>query len=89
MNEKIKALEMFLDTMERKKEGKPAPMATCPGCSEPLILTLRFPGKEFICVCCRKLWRFVDPTPAEATPERITRHQVLETKWLAELEELN
>lgn len=87
MSDQIKAFSMVLDSMKRKREGTPAPIAMCPSCNEPLIMTFQFPGKEFICVCCRKLWEFIDPTPAEATPERIARHQVLKAKWEAEQKE--
>lgn len=81
MSEKVKAFELAFDAMERKRTGKPAPMATCPACGEPLIMTLRFPGKEFICVECRRLWGFVEPTPKEETPEIRARYEELKAKW--------
>jgi len=87
MSEKVKALGMALDLMKRKREGKPAPMATCPSCGEPLISTLRFRGYEFICVVCRRHWGFVEPTPAEATPELDARYQELKAQWDAEIKE--
>ena len=85
MSEQLKAFGLALDMMKRKKEGKPAPMATCPSCGEPLIMTFKFPGKEFICVECRRLWGFVEPTPVEKTPELETRYQELKAKWTAEV----
>ena len=80
-NNKVKALGMVLDVIARKKTGKPAPMATCPVCKEPLIATIRFRGKEFICVACKRLWEFLDPLPADATPELEARYKVLKAEW--------
>jgi hypothetical protein len=82
----VKALGKVFDVMERKKSGKPAPMATCPKCGEPLIVTLRVPGKEFVCVECKGLWEFLEPNPVEATPELEARYQELKAKWDAELD---
>ena len=84
MSEKLKAFEMVLDRAKRKSEGKASPIATCPKCKEPLIMTLKFRGKEFICVECRSLWGFVEPIPAEETPELMTRLKELRAKWEAE-----
>ena len=84
MSEKVRALEMAFDAMARKREGKEPPIATCPSCSEPLIGTFKFPGKEFICVVCRRLWGFVEPTPAETTPELLARLEELRKQWKAE-----
>ena len=84
MSEKVKAMELALDAVTRKREGKEPPIATCPSCSEPLIGTFKFPGKEFICVACRRLWGFVEPTPAESTPELLARLKELKTQWQVE-----
>jgi len=84
MSQIVKAFAMALDAIDRKKQGKPAPMAICPHCREPLIGTFRFPGKEFICMGCDRLWGFVEPIPAEATPELEARYQELKAKWHAE-----
>ena len=81
MSEKVKAIALALDSISRMKEGRPAPMATCPSCGEPLIMTLKFPGKEFVCVGCRRTWGFLDPTPVESTPELDARYQELKAKW--------
>ena len=81
MSEMIKAFDLARDAVKREKEGKPAPMATCPACGEPLIATFKFRGKEFVCVECHKLWGFVDPTPVESTPELDARYQELKAKW--------
>jgi len=87
MSEQLKAFQMVIGAIKRKDEGKPPPRATCPACSEPLIMTFRFPGKEFVCVECRKLWGFVEPVPAEETPELKKRYDELKTKWDLELEQ--
>jgi hypothetical protein len=83
----IKAFGMVIDRAKRQKEGKPPPMACCPSCEEPLIMTFRFPGKEFICVECRGLWGFLDPIAKEITPELNARHDELVAKWEKELSE--
>ena len=88
MSEKVKAIELAFDAMRRKREGKEPPIATCPSCSEPLVGTFKFPGKEFICVACRGLWGFVEPTPAEATPELLARLKELKAQWQAEQDTL-
>ena len=81
MSEAMKALGFVLDAAKRKKEGKPSPMATCPNCGEPLIATFKFRGKEFICIECRKLWEFLEPTPVESTPDLDARYKELRAKW--------
>ena len=81
MSDEIKAFVMVLAAIARKQQGKPAPMATCPNCREPLIGTLRFRGKEFVCVGCGRLWGFVDPIPTESTPELEARYRELKAKW--------
>ena len=85
-SDEVKALGMVLDMQERKKSGKPAPMATCPRCDEPLISTIKFRGKEFICVACRRLWEFLQPKAAEVTPELQTRYDELKAQWDKEQE---
>lgn len=85
MSNNVKAFGMALDIIERKKSGKLAPMATCPACKEPLIGTIRFPKKEFICVACRRTWGFLDPYPVEATSELKARYEELKAIWDAEI----
>ena len=86
MSEKVKALGLALDAAARQREGRAAPIATCPACGEPLVLTLKFRGKEFICIECRRLWGFVDPMPKEETPELLARLAELKARWEAEQE---
>jgi hypothetical protein len=81
MSEKVKAMEMALDAIERKRTGAPAPMACCTRCGEPLIGTFRFAGYEFVCICCGKLLGFVEPTPKAATPELDARQAELQRLW--------
>lgn len=49
-------------------------MATCPVDGEPLVMTFEFPGKEFICVVCSRLYEFFGPKPAVSTPELEARY---------------
>lgn len=83
--EKIKALGMALGSNDPDKWGGKAPMATCPTCGEPLIGTFRFPGKEFVCMGCRRLWGFVEPTPQVSTPELEARYAELKAQFDAEI----
>jgi len=85
--EKIKALGMALGSNSSEKWGGKPPMATCPNCGEPLIATFHFPGYEFICASCKRMWGFVDPVPVESTPELEARHSELKAQWIAELED--
>jgi hypothetical protein len=62
---------------------KPAPMATCPTCHDPLVMTFEFPGAEFICVPCDRLYGFLSPLAAESTPELEARHEELKAEYLA------
>lgn len=81
MADEVKALGMALDMIDRQKTGKPAPMATCPRCDEPLIATVKFRGKEFVCVACKALWEFLQPKAVEATPELHARYDELKAQW--------
>ena len=83
MSEIVKALEMALDSIARNRGGRRPPVATCPSCGEPLVMTLKFRGKEFICVECGRTWGFVEPTPKEETPELLDRLAELNAKWKA------
>lgn len=70
-----------LDLIGRRREGKPAPMATCYNDDEPLVSTLEFPGAEFYCVICGTKYGFLGPKPAEATPELEARLAELRTRY--------
>jgi hypothetical protein len=65
-------------------KDKKAPMAMCPSCNEPLVSTLEFRGAEFLCVPENKLFGFLSPRPAEATPELDARLKELETQYEAD-----
>lgn len=77
---------LALDLVGRKRDGVPAPMATCHVDDEPLVSTMEFPGAEFYCVVCGRTYGFLSPKPAEATPELEARHAVLREQHLAERE---
>lgn len=57
------------------------PMAGCPTCEEPLVMTLEFPGAEFICVPCDHLYGFLSPKPLQWTEERQARHDELGAQY--------
>lgn len=81
MSDMVKGFGMAMDAIDRRRTGRPAPMATCPECGEPLIATFRFPGKEFVCMGCKKLWEFLDPVPEEVTPELTERYGEMKKRW--------
>lgn len=61
-----KALELAL----RTGRGEGPMVAMCPRCpDEVLVSTLRWAGYEFYCLACSGLFSYVDPRPAEPTPE--------------------
>jgi hypothetical protein len=46
------------------------PVAMCTACpNEPLVFTFERAGYEFTCLGCGGWFGFLDPRPAEATPE--------------------
>ena len=57
------------------------PMATCPRDGAPLIMTMAFRGYEFICLECGAKMGFLDPRPAEPTPELDARYEALKAEW--------
>ncbi|MFZ2226178.1 MAG: hypothetical protein WAV64_01950 [Candidatus Moraniibacteriota bacterium] len=55
-----------LDLMGRKDP----PVAMCPRCpGEPLVFTFERAGFEFTCLGCNGWFGFLDPRPADSTPE--------------------
>lgn len=87
MNDTIKALSKISDMDERKREGRAAPMAMCPRCrTEPLVFTFDRPKFEFHCVICGGWFGFLDPIPAEETPEISARQVELNAQYLASKE---
>lgn len=81
MSEMVKALGLALDSAARARDGKPPPMATCPRDDTPLISTLAFTYKEFVCLECGGQFGFVEPKPAEETPELSARYEALQAEW--------
>lgn len=61
-----------------------APYAVCPVDGEPLVSTLEFRYAEFYCVVCKNKYGFLDPHPAEPTPELDARHAELRAQYDAE-----
>ena len=78
MSEHVKALGMALGSNNPERWGGKPPMATCPGCDEPLVGTFDWPGYEFVCVCCGRHLGFVEQKPAESTPTIEARHAELD-----------
>ena len=64
----------------------PPPMAMCPACDEPLVSTLEFKYKEFICMGCGRKWEFLSPRAAVATPELEARQAELAEQYRVERE---
>lgn len=58
-------------------------VATCPVDGEPLVSTFEFPKYEFICVVCDRLYGFLQPQPAQETPELMARHDELREQYVA------
>lgn len=80
----IRALNKVADSERRRADGKPAPMAMCPRCkTEPLVFTFDRPRYEFHCVICGGWYGFLDPLPAEPTPEIETRLYELKALYAA------
>ena len=69
----LRALELAL----RTHRGEGPRVAMCPACpDEVLVATFRWPGAEFYCLACDGRYDFVDPRPAEETPELLDRIEV-------------
>lgn len=54
--------------------------ACCPNCGEPLIPTIAWRKKEFICICCGRLWEFLQPVGKHG-PEIEARYDELKAEW--------
>lgn len=61
--------------------GEPK-VAMCPSCEVPLVATFAFDGKEFICLRCGALYEWLEPTPADSTPELLAQMHELEEEWV-------
>lgn len=61
-----------------------APTATCRADGEPLVFTFEYPRYEFICMVCGEKYGFLDPAPAESTPELEARHAELRAQYETE-----
>lgn len=72
-----------LDLIERKREGRAAPMACCPRCPEPtpLISTIHFAYAEFYCLECGGHFGFLSPRAEEDTPELKAHYERLRSEW--------
>lgn len=74
----VKALDLALRTL--RHEGPR--VAMCPTCpDEVLVSTFRWSGAEFYCLGCRGHFSFVDPRPADPTPELDIRIAQAESRF--------
>lgn len=66
----VRALDMI---------GRKGPrIAMCPRCpDEVLVATFRWPQAEFYCLACKGHFGWLDPRPAEETPELLERCEVV------------
>lgn len=79
-----KAFELAL----RVGRGEGPKVAMCPTCpDEVLVSTLRWPGAEFYCLGCKGHFSFVDPRPADPTPELDARIDLARDSFRALVEE--
>lgn len=73
-----KALELAL----RVGRGEGPRVAMCPTCpDEVLVSTLRWAGAEFYCLGCEGHFSFVDPRPADETPELLDRIEAAKNRF--------
>jgi hypothetical protein len=65
-------------------------LATCPKCKEPVVMTMMFPYKEFLCVCCGWSGGFFDPIPApeDEVEEKTKRYEHLESQFMKATKDL-
>lgn len=77
----VQALGMALGANDPQKWGGKPPLACCPDCGEPLIGTMLFPFKEFVCIECGALWGFVEPVPKKDEPPLSERAWELQRDW--------
>lgn len=55
----------------------------CRSCKEePLVLTLAFRGKEFICLGCGTLYEFFGPRGEQDTPELTEKMDLRKQQWI-------
>lgn len=56
--------------------------ACCPKDGEPLVFSLKYPGAEFVCMVCGKLYGFLAPVPKPSdTPGLQERHEELQARF--------
>lgn len=62
-------------------EEQEKPYACCPACALPLVSTLEFYKKEWICMNCPRLLEWLEPLGIEATPEVKAKYAEHEAKY--------
>lgn len=56
-------------------------MAVCRVDGEPLVSTMAFIYKEFVCVVCGRTYGWLDPEAVDPTPELEKRGKELRGRW--------
>lgn len=64
--------------LDMADKSKPARMACCPNCQEPMVSTMKYRGAEFVCQMCGLLCGWLDPIPKANTPELEARQKELQ-----------
>lgn len=63
--------------------------AMCRVCeNEPLLCTFHWRRKEFICLGCGRLYEWLEPKPAESTPEILAMSEARDKEWKENTQEL-
>jgi hypothetical protein len=61
-------------------------VATCPSCGDVLVMTFAWRGSEFVCLGCSALLGYMDPEPADETPDLTESMAARKAEW-AEMSE--
>lgn len=56
-------------------------VAMCPACGDVLVCTFVWPGKEFVCMACGRLWEWLQPDGKEPTPELDAKCDARLAEW--------
>ena len=72
--------DKFRPLLAAPGDQRPAPMAGCPVCREPLMSTFERQGKEFHCLVCGAWVEFLRPTPIDPSTNQ-ARHDELRARF--------
>lgn len=71
--------EQALTALSIIKQPKTAMCRLCE--NEPLVWTRHWRHKEFICLGCGHLYEWLEPKPAESTPEILALSEARDKEW--------